>query len=367
VSNTNDGQDDGTGVVLAAQGADVVIPLQVRISVSVGTASVAQGTVQPPPRPAEGTAALEKLQQPITDPDYDNRKGYDETFLGPRVPLPEITTPSVLSRMDNGEHVIPYEHFSVVMNKKRRLAIFTASNVDGRAPRRRPEPGDYSRRGLTGLGPNDQEKWLTDPRIPEKHQLPDEFYTRDGGAYDKGHIVRREDVCWGDSRDEVVRANGDTFHTTNCSPQVADFNRSNLGGSWGNLENFISEQAKTDRFTLFAGPVLLSGDPVFVGREKRGEVRVQIPRSYWKVVVALHGNTLQAFGFRLEQDLTQVPIEEKFQLSAVWKPFLIPLEQLERLLGNVRFPPALMEADQAEASLGEELVRATGVSRAPRS
>ena len=39
--------------------------------------------------------------------------------------------------------------------------------------------------------------------------------------------------------------NGDTYHTTNCSPQVAGFNRAANGeDNWGDLENLVivSEQ-----------------------------------------------------------------------------------------------------------------------------
>ena len=68
--------------------------------------------------------------------------------------------------------------------------------------------------------------------------MPDKFYTRDRGNFDKGHIVRRDDVAWGEDYDEVRRANGDTYHVTNCSPQVDAFNRSNLRGDWGKLENY---------------------------------------------------------------------------------------------------------------------------------
>ena len=202
---------------------------------------------------------LEKLVSPIVDSDYSTRKGYAENFLGEPVPLPTVKDTSVVAKMDNGKHVIPYEHFSVIVHKQRRLALLTASNVEGNTADRAPEPGDYGRDSLGGLGPNDQEKWVTDPRIPELHQLPDKFYNKDGGAFDKGHIVRREDVNWGRSYDQIQRANGDTFHTTNCSPQVKGFNRS--PGRWGALENDVLSQAKgkpkdgvSQRFCLFAGP-----------------------------------------------------------------------------------------------------------------
>ena len=143
-------------------------------------------------------SASEKLVQPIIDGRYSNRKGYGEDFIGIRVPLPRVTDMKLVSKMESGEHAIPYQHFSVVVNKRRRLALFTASNVDSSTRARTPDPdADRSRTGLTGLGKNDHELWLTDPRIPEQHQLPDVFFTKDRQAFDKGHIVRRDDVCWG--------------------------------------------------------------------------------------------------------------------------------------------------------------------------
>jgi hypothetical protein len=164
---------------------------------------------------------------PIIDPKYSNRKGYDEDFIDIAVPMPKVTDKKIVSKMDDGEFIIPYQHFSVVMNKKRRLALFTASNVDASAKARKPDPDAlYTRKTLTGLGKNDQELWFTDPRIPEEQQLPDVFYTKDRQSFDKGHIVRRDDVCWGRTYAQLRRANGDTFHTTNCSPQVQEFNRS---------------------------------------------------------------------------------------------------------------------------------------------
>ena len=120
----------------------------------------------------------------------------------------------LLSTLD-GRKVIPYEHFSVVLHKDRRLAIFTASNVDGSAKAKRPEPGkDYSRNGLTGLTDKQQEKWVLDSRVAAQFQIPDAFYNQDNGAFDKGHIVRREDVCFGTSFAQVRRGY-ETVYTPN--------------------------------------------------------------------------------------------------------------------------------------------------------
>lgn len=292
-------------------------------------------------------AFYERAVQPIVDPRYENRKGYVENLLGVRIPMPTVTKRSMVSRLEDGSHVLPYQHFSVVMHRTRRLALFTAANVTAFSRLKTPEAGkDYSRKGLGGFGENDTEMWITDPRIPEHHQLPDTFFTRDRQSFDKGHIVRREDVCWGTTYDEVRRANGDTFHTTNCSPQVKTFNRSSTGGLWGKLENYILEQAKGEAYSLFAGPVFAEDDEWFEGVDRRGELRVQIPRAYWKVVVARGESGLETFAFLITQDLSGVVFEDEFGVNAGWAEHLISVADLQSRLDGIRFPSAVRAADQ---------------------
>ncbi len=214
-------------------GGSVSIEVPLRITISLGhpgtTAAVA-GT--------ESVAVqdfTEALSEPFRDTDFASRTGYDPDFLNApgqdasltavRVPLPAPADPAVLAKARDGATLLPYENFSIAMHAKRRLALFTASNVTKEPNLRKPDPSeDYSRRGLSGLGPNDQEKWFLDPRLDEKFQLPDVFFTKDRKAFDKGHIVRRYDVAWGRTYPILRRANGDTYHVTNCSPQVAEFN-----------------------------------------------------------------------------------------------------------------------------------------------
>jgi endonuclease G len=307
---------------------------------------------------------LEKMVEPFHDDDYTERQGYNERFLGTRVPLPRVLDLSVVSKLDDGSHAIPYEHFSIVMHKKRRIAVFAASNVDGRPEARRPDPTRrYTRGGLSGLGKNDQEKWFTDPRIAALHQLPDRFFNKDRASFDKGHLVRRDAVAWGEDYDEVRRANGDSYHVTNCSPQVKGFNRSNLGGLWGKLENLVLDQAEADGevYSVFAGPVLDDGDPAFSGFDDNGRVRVSIPRRFWKVVVARRGAQLESFGFLLDQDLTGVDFE--FAVNAEWRARLISIPDLEAEIGLVRFPRKIHDSDQADAEDGERVRAAAGMER----
>ncbi len=247
--------------------------------------------------------------------------------------------------MHDGGLVVPYQNFSLVIHRARRMPLFTASNVDGSPAAKEPDPGQsYNRDALGGLAEDDFERWFRDPRLPAEAQLPDRFFDKDRKAFDKGHLVRREEVCWGADYAQVRRANGDTYHVTNCTPQVAGFNRSNRKGVWGLLENLIEAQGRVERYSLFAGPLLAADDPVFVGVDDDGPVQVKIPRAYWKVVVARGQAGLEAFGFLLEQDLTQVAFE--FAVDPVWRARMVPLKKLQDRIGLIRFPRAVMRADK---------------------
>ncbi len=354
----------------AAPGTTLTIPLQLQISLGWGGPVGLTVTPQAGQTPSSlnlapsGLIGEEALRYPVVDRDYSSRTGYDTGFLGIDAPLPQVSDTSLVAVMADGKYAIPYEHFTVVLNKKRRLALFTASNVDYAPAKREPEPGDYSRDGLTGLGPHDQEKWLTDPRIPQLDQLPDVFYTKDGGSFDKGHIVRRNDVCWGSTRAQVVRANGDTFHVTNCSPQVAGFNRPTSGvDNWGDLEVEIQKQSQAEKHCILAGPILAESDRIFDGKDDFGPVRIQIPVRFWKVILANEEGKLAAYGFILQQDLSSVP--EEFSVNATWKPYLIALDTLEAQLSGFVFPPEIHKADRSAVSAARKLARSAGAEIHP--
>ena len=357
------------GGLAAGETASWTIPLEITIRVGGISAPAREGSAVAARDGSgilarDGSAATEKLVEPIHDDDYANRTGYDPRFLGVEAPLPEAMDKASAARLDDGGITIPYEHFSLVLHKARRLALFTASNVDLSASMRTPADGaDVTRRGLTGLGDHDMEKWFTDPRVPAIHQLPDRFFTKDKGAFDKGHVVRREDVAWGQDFETMRRANGDTFHVTNCSPQVAGFNRPGQGTNWGDLEQYVSRQAGKGRLSVFAGPVLAEDDPVFVGVDDTGGARVRIPRRYWKVILA-EQEGLRAFAFVLEQDLSDTPLE--FAVEAKWRHSMVSIASLEAMLRLVRFPRAIHEADQDGKPAGEMVRGASGARRRPR-
>ena len=310
--------------------------------------------------------AVEAYKAPVVDTRYSNRRGYDATFLSEAIPLPTVTRKSLAAKMDSGEIAIPYEHFSIVMHKDRRLAMFTACNVDARDKARRPDASQsYTRSALGGLSKNDVEMWVAEPRIDAAHQLPDAFFKNDRKSFDKGHVVRRDDVVWGRTYAQVRRANGDSFHVTNCSPQVAAFNQSSKGGDWGLLENMILRQAKGKKVVIFAGPVFDDvKDKPFKGEDENGdELIVRIPSRYWKIVVADGPEGLEAYGFILEQDLTSVVWE--FDLEADWVSELKPIADIQQLADFIKFPKNVIEADMFGFIEVEETMATREVRRMP--
>ena len=214
--------------------------------------------------PGSGGAAAEEAV--AIDPDYSGRKGYDPDFLGVRVPLPALTAEQHADAAQNrraapGQDptVLDYHHFSLVMNRRRRLALYTAVNVDG---------------SLSQSPKRERDKWYFDPRLDRSEQLGGDLYA--GNDFDRGHLVRRLDPVWGP--DTVARAaNDDTFHFANCSPQHKKFNQ---GASlWAGLEDYLLDTAKADklRLTVFTGPVFTDSDPEFQG--------TRIPLAFWKIPV----------------------------------------------------------------------------------
>lgn len=338
----------------ALQAMDITIPVTVRIEPGAdGALSVSLSGQQ------LLATATEKMVEPIRDANYASRRGYDDAFLGVVAPAPQPKSAAVIAKTLKGGVRLDYENFSVQMHAKRRLALITSANVTAEKKLKAPEAGrDYTRKGLTGLGENDQEKWFLDPRMDARFQLPDVFFTRDNASFDKGHIVRREDVAWGKTYAVLRRANGDSYHVTNCSPQVAGFNQSARGkDNWGDLENIVLSQAASERLCVFAGPILAENDPRFLGQFGEGQRRiVQIPLKFWKVIVARVSTGIAAFGFVLEQDLSDVETAE-FVVPQAFKRFLVPLELIAESAG-ISFGPSILEADQFDDRGPDVAVRA---------
>jgi endonuclease G, mitochondrial len=251
------------------------------------------------------------------DPDYSTRRGYDSEFLGSgehAVPLPSLPDELVPLAATNSlatsepKYLLPYHHFSVVLNKERGLAFFTAVNIDGKL-QLKPE--------------RMQDHWFFDPRVPKEEQTGKDVYEKN--PLDLGHLVRRLDPAWGSSAKTARLANDDTFHFTNCSPQHQDFNRNKT--SWAGLEDYILKNAGNLHFkaNVFTGPVLAKDDDAYDG--------VQLPRQFWKVVTMVKTDGgLSATAYLLSQKhlIDGLRPREEFSYGA-YKTYQVPVTKVEKL------------------------------------
>ncbi|WP_158292345.1 DNA/RNA non-specific endonuclease [Paracraurococcus ruber] len=355
------------GTALGNDGGGVVVPLRLRVTLEPGAIAVSPAMSPEPSRAALPVLRIEEeafeLRTPVVYDGLEERKGFDSHFLelpgGKSVPVPKVTAAGrkVLAPLLDGSGAeLKYRHFSVWMHRERRLALFTAANVDWRKRRKTVEGKSTARKALAGFPPesNFAELWVDDPRIDARHQLPDAFYSEDRGAFDKGHIVRRDDVCWGSTYEEIQMANGDTFHVTNCSPQVKPFNQGAHGEeNWGDLEDYIEKATKQDaeKACVFAGPIFGPDDRWFRGKDEAGPARIQIPRRFWKLVVVAGEGGPAAYGFLLEQDVRSIT-EKEFYVTDEWLGALKPIGEIASLLRGWLDLSAVEACDQHGAVVG---------------
>jgi endonuclease G len=266
------------------------------------------------------------------EPDYfKGRKGFNPDFLHEfRVDLPvlseEIRGDAAPLLADPGKYVLHYENFSLVMSKSRRLAFFTACNIEGELSAR----DRLARQG--------KDKWFYDLRIDPKYQIGEALYV--DNELDRGHLVRREDPVWGEN---AIQANDDTFHFTNCSPQHSGFNQK----TWLGLENYILHNARTYKLqaTVFTGPVFTDRDPLYR--------KVRIPRSYWKVVAIFSEGQRSATAYEIKQDSLIANLEF---LYGSYKTYQVSIRKVERMTGLQFGQLAMYDGfSNEEAAVGSEI------------
>ncbi|RNF39574.1 DNA/RNA non-specific endonuclease [Planococcus salinus] len=263
---------------------------------------------------------------------YQYVSGYDPAFLGKdhEVPLPVLTKTQQqdTARTTEGKTVLDYTHFSIAMSKARKLAFYTAVNIDG------SQLVDI-RRG--------NDRWYFDPRIDREYQLGPEFYKHND--IDRGHLVRRQDPNWGM---DAAKANEHTFHFTNCSPQHKNFNQKN----WLSLEDYILERAENRglKVSVFTGPVFRADDRLYRGH--------QIPEQFWKLAVVVKSDgTLSATAYLQTQEELLGTLEFAY---GEFETFQVPVARIEKLtqldFGELRnFDPLDAEKEAAVIHSAEDI------------
>ena len=303
--------------------ARVTVTVPLHITVSLGTPGAGAVAVSLAGAPSDSSEVeLEKVEPDTSDPDYERRPGYQRDSLGFNVPFPRLTNAvtskafALPGRRGDARFELKYHHFSVILNKERKLAFLAAVNYDPTAPVQHPRD-------------KDGDKWYFDPRVSDNgaFQAGERLYA--GNPLDRGHLVRRADAGWGATRQEAKLANDDTFHFTNCSPQHAITNQGQVKQAppglklWGRLEDHVAAQGKKHRRKLcvFNGPVFRASDEPHRG--------VKIPREFWKVVVfASDTGDPAAAAFVLSQADLIADLEEEFQVGE-YKAVQVRVRDLE--------------------------------------
>lgn len=288
-------KEDDMTESLNSQTLDVVIPLRISISLDARGESATAAI----PLRSIATPVLSRKSESIQiDIDYTNRDGYNPGFIpGVEIPIPMLTGQAAAAlaplrageaNADEGE--LRYQHFSVKLNRSKKVAIFTATNIDG-------ETYLNIDRGTGRVSDAAEgDRWFQDPRISASFYLDQSFYSEWSTYFDRGHLTRRADPTWG-AIPEAERANADTFHFTNCSPQHFRFNQS--AKYWQGVERYVLETGvlapdSQRRICVFQGPLFDDAIDRMAGD-------TQIPSSFFKIVVWKSGDGLRAVGMVVDQ------------------------------------------------------------------
>jgi len=208
--------------------------------------------------------------------------GYDPDFItGFTIGLPRLGERQLRDAWADGE---PLEHsrFSVLFNQQRGLAFLTAHNVDGAA--------------VIPEGTIERRNWFEhDPMLPSGLQIDNNRGYRNN-PWDRGHLVRRRSLHWGDESDARL-ADRESFFWTNIAPQHERLHSS----AWGKIENWMFERTEDtqQRACVFQGPVFTDVDPLYQNTPE--EVPIRIPAGYWKVIALPHQGRLVAAAFLVWQ------------------------------------------------------------------
>jgi len=195
------------------------------------------------------------------------RDGYDPVFLGAnyRIDLPEpglVLAADVLQPplLPEGTTVVPYIHFSLIMSRKTKQALYSAANVDN--TQYQTVSGSRGR------------VWFRDNRIGLENQIPN--YPYEGTRWDRGHLTRRTAVTWGDEA-TALNASNDSCSYANACMQHKNFNED----EWREVERLVSRN-KNEKYCVVTGPIFTQADRYFT-REFNDEP-VRIPSGFWKII-----------------------------------------------------------------------------------
>ncbi|MEN8040974.1 MAG: DNA/RNA non-specific endonuclease [Actinomycetota bacterium] len=231
--------------------------------------------------------------------------GYDENFIGgDPVRLPTLST-RLQEAAFNGGTPVDHERFSLIFSKERGLAIVTAHTIDGATL---IPAGQIAR----------NDRFRLDDQVDREHQIDnDRGYVNN--PWDRGHLVRRRSLHWGNEQ-EAREADRQSYFWTNIAPQHEDLHDT----AWGPIEDWMLDRAESgnQRAAVFTGPVMTPDDPVHQNRP--GEDPIQIPAGFWKIIVIPFGGARTVAAFLVwqrdhdsEDPVTFDPLLEQVRLTTI--------------------------------------------------
>jgi endonuclease G, mitochondrial len=264
-----------------------------------------------------------------------NIRFLQDEVIDEAVPLPIL---SAKQKMDlapvegNAESILHYCNFSIQLSESRKFPFFAASNIDGSLFKNAERPN----------------RWKKDKRV-KKYQWGRELYGAAKSDFDRGHMIKREYVQWGETLELAQNAAQSTFFYSNSVPQHSKLNQK----IWKSLENYIlhtETRKKSLKVCVLTGPVLSEDDPAFVTKIKGKNVL--IPILFWKVVFyPKEDGKLYRVGFMMSQkkllmedgivDALETGTENtlfmQFEDAATYQVNIALIEQLTEL----EFPKAI--------------------------
>lgn len=184
--------------------------------------------------------------------------GYQEDFIeGLTLPLPQVPSNIV---------VCNHPHFTIQYDTSKKIAFLTAANVD--ASKLKASFGNRSNK----LDPN---------LLPEVQHTTD-WYRHD--PYDKGHMVRRKLVRWGESDAEAAEAEQASDYWSNIVPH----SDANNHDKWKSVESAILRiahcKAKDKKINVYAGSYYDPEYPKLDDDINGSDLLRKVPNAYWNAV-----------------------------------------------------------------------------------
>lgn len=239
-------------------------------------------------------------------------EGFNTEFLGAEhvIELPRLVGKSADEALNNGQ-VFNFTHFSLIMNKRRKFLIYGANNVDKNL--------------MKNIERTDM--WHFAPCIGEENQVGNELYRNN--PWDRGHMVRRKDVCWG-SVEEAKKGNDDSFCWGNIVLQHCEVNQ----GIWNDIEEWILEHDDNPsrKISIFTGPIFTENDRKYCGENGNLGCGIQIPAGFWKTMFFIDSKKkLRSVAFLVKQD--EFWFDNQGRRFKPLESYQVPLNTVSQLTG----------------------------------